>query len=400
MRTLSLVLCLSIPSSIPVRSEEVPPELKARIDALEQLAKEAPTEASVLMLLGDAYAAAGEKEKAIGLLERIVEGKSGLVPPGDHDFFKLQGDPAFDRAVAAAQAASPTVNKATVAFRVRQPDLVPEGLAYDARTRTIYMGSMYAKKIVAIDRKGRVRDFATGDDVGGPVLGMKVHGGELWAVTNSLDPQRAPVGSVVRLDLRTGKALARYVPEDTAAGLNDLAISDAGDVYVSDSGASGAVYRIARGGKTIEPLLPAGSIRFGNGIAVTPDGKTLFLGNWRGIWRIDVASKTFARLEHDANISASAIDGLYLHRGALVGIQNWTHPGRVLRFTMNAEQTRLLTQEVLESGNPLFEEPTTGAIAGNALFVIANSQLRRMSDDGTSLKRPVDPETVILKVSL
>ena len=86
--------------------------------------------------------------------------------------------------------------------------------------------------------------------------------------------------------------------------------------------------------------------------------------------------------------------------GTLIGIQNWTHPGRVMRWKMNAEQTRLLTHEVLESGNPAFEEPTTGTVAGATLYVIANSQLRRMSDDGTSLKRPVDPETVILKVPL
>ena len=46
------------------------------------------------------------------------------------------------------------------------------------------------------------------------------------------------------------------------------------------------------------------------------------------------------------------------------------------------------------------EEPTTGAIAGNTFYFIANSQIGRMSDDGSSLKRPVDPKTVILQLSL
>jgi len=46
------------------------------------------------------------------------------------------------------------------------------------------------------------------------------------------------------------------------------------------------------------------------------------------------------------------------------------------------------------------EEPTTGAIAGNTFYFIANSQIGRMSDDGSSLKRPVDPKTVILQFSL
>jgi hypothetical protein len=67
---------------------------------------------------------------------------------------------------------------------------------------------------------------------------------------------------------------------------------------------------------------------------------------------------------------------------------------------MNPEQTRLVRQEVLESGNAALEEPTTGTIVGDTFYFIANSQLRRMSDDAASLKRPVDPETVILKLPL
>jgi hypothetical protein len=46
------------------------------------------------------------------------------------------------------------------------------------------------------------------------------------------------------------------------------------------------------------------------------------------------------------------------------------------------------------------EIPTTGTIAGNTFYFIANSQVRRMSDDGASLKRAVDPETVILQLPL
>ena len=403
MRTLP-TLILVVSSLLRASAEEpppqAPPELKARIEALEQLANDAPGEAAVLMLLGNAYASAGEKEKAVALLQRIAESRSGLIPPDDQDFFKLKGDPAFEKALAAARAASPGVEKATVAFRVRQPDLVPEGLACDRRTRTLFLGSLYAKKIVAIDRKGRVRDFAAGEDVGASVLGMKVHGDGLWAVTQRLGPTSETKSAVIRLDLRTGRRTATYIPEDKEAELNDLAISDAGDVFVSDSSPSGGVHRIPRDGRTIEPLLPAGGIRFANGIAITPDGATLFLANWRGIWKIDVATKAFARLEHVASISASAIDGLYLDRGALVGIQNWTHPGRVLRFTMNPTRTRLVRQEVLESGHPAREVPTTGAIAGHTFYFIANSQIGRMSRDGTSLTRAVDPETVILQLPL
>lgn len=400
MRRFVLVLLFLVPALAQEPPAPVPPELKARIEALEKLAGESPTDMAVLMLLGNAYASAHEKDKAVAALQRIAESRCGLVPPADQEFFLLKEDPSFQRALEAARAASPIVKHATVAMRVKYPDLVPEGLAYDRGANRFLLGGLYTKKILSVDKKGRARDFAAGDAIAVPVLGMKVQGGDLWAVTSWPDETHKPRSSVLRFDRRTGALLATYVPEDKDAALNDLTVSEAGDVFVSDSGPSGAVYRILRDAKTIEPFLPPGSIRYGNGIVVTPDGRSVFLGNWRGIWRIDADTRKFARLEHDAGISASAIDGLYLHRGALVGIQNYTHPGRVVRWTMNAEQTRLVRQEVLESGNAALEEPTTGTLVGDTFYFIANSQIRRMSDDGASLKRPVDPETVILKLPL
>src|SRR5262245_28364039 len=264
MRRVALALILVL----PVMAEEPPqvaPELRARIEALEKLASESPTEMAVLMQLGNAYAAAGDREKAVAALQRIAESRSGLVPPADQEFFQLKEDPGFQRALEAARAASPIVKHATVAMRVKYPDLVPEGLAYDRGAGRFFMGGLYAKKILAIDKKGKARDFAVGDVIAGPVLGIKVHGSDLWAVTSW------PRSAVLRLDRRTGKMLGKYVPQDQDAALNDLTVSEAGDVYVSDSGPSGAVYRILRDARTIEPFLPAGSIRYGNGIVVTPD---------------------------------------------------------------------------------------------------------------------------------
>jgi len=395
-------LLASVVAATEPKSEPKPlaPEVRARIETLERLASESRQEAAIMMQLANAYAAAGDGEKVTALLQRIADGRSGLVPTADAEIFQLAGQPGVERALAAVRAASPIVKRATVAFRIEQPDLVPEGLAYDPGTHTLFLGGMYTKRILAIDRKKGVRTFAAGDDIAGPVLGLKVHQGELWAVTCWPDGTRKPRSSVLRFEIRTSKLLGRYVPDDQDAALNDLTVSGAGEVFVSDAGRSGALYRIVPGSKTIEPLLPPGSIRWGNGIVVTGDGKTVFLGNWRGIWRIDVASRTFARLEHDATISASAIDGLYLHRGALVGIQNWTHPGRVVRWTMSSDQKRLVRQEVLESGNAALEEPTTGTIAGDTFYFIANSQIQHMSEDGSSLKRPVDSKTVILQLSL
>jgi hypothetical protein len=70
---------------------------------------------------------------------------------------------------------------------------------------------------------------------------------------------------------------------------------------------------------------------------------------------------------------------LLFYRQSLVGIQNAIHPGRVMRFYLDAQLTRIVRSEILETYNPLFETPTTGAIAGDTFLFMANTQLHKAS---------------------
>jgi hypothetical protein len=81
-------------------------------------------------------------------------------------------------------------------------------------------------------------------------------------------------------------------------------------------------------------------------------------------------------------------DGLYWHGGDLVGIQNVTNPGRVIRIALTDHGTRISVSTVLQSHHhPEFAEPTTGAIAADALCVIANSYVGHFQPNG-SIKDP------------
>ena len=75
---------------------------------------------------------------------------------------------------------------AEVAFRIADPDLIPEGIAYDPKTRTFFVGSTFKRKIVAVDAAGRARDFTTEaqDGIFG-VLGLRVDADRriLWAIS-------------------------------------------------------------------------------------------------------------------------------------------------------------------------------------------------------------------------
>jgi hypothetical protein len=69
----------------------------------------------------------------------------------------------------------PGPTTARVAFTLPEADLIPEGIAHDARTGTFYVSSTYKRKIVAVPPSGGARDFTTEaqDGLLG-VVGMKV----------------------------------------------------------------------------------------------------------------------------------------------------------------------------------------------------------------------------------
>ena len=93
------------------------------------------------------------------------------------------------------------------------------------------------------------------------------------------------------------------------------------------------------------------------------------------------------------------IDGLSFHRGGLVAVQNGMEPNRVASFPLAPSLDRVTGDRVLERGNKNFEIPTTGAVAGNSFYVIANAQLRSLGPEGVK-----DPEkrkpVVILEIDL
>ena len=99
------------------------------------------------------------------------------------------------------------------------------------------------------------------------------------------------------------------------------------------------------------------------------------------------------------DVTIVGIDGLSFHRGGLVAIQNGMEPNRVAYFPLAPSLDRVTGERVLERGNKNFEIPTTGAVAGNSFYVIANSQLRSLGPEGVK-----DPEkrkpVVILEIDL
>ena len=297
------------------------------------------------------------------------------------------------------------VSHSQVAYTIHEPDLIPEGIAWDPLEKALYVSGMYKHKVVRVDAAGHVRDFAKpGQDGLLETVGMKVDAvrRQLWVASGDVpDTPEAPAASLLhQYDLRSGRLLHKFaLPPAEQHFLNDLDLSPSGEVFLSES-ASGAIYRLRPGAESLEIFLPAGTFEFPNGVALAGDGKTLYVATYLGLAAVDIASGAFVYLSHPEDAIPIGIDGLYWHKGALVAVQNGLGRGRVLRFHLAPGGRPIRRAEIIESGNPLFDAPTTGAPTGDDFYYMANTQLDDLGPDGKLDPARKLKDVVILKAPL
>jgi hypothetical protein len=364
---------------------------------LEKLLATAAEPGIVMVEIARRYAIGGDRKQALAWFEKAATLNPEYTPEFDRDFEAMAALPEFQPLVERARKASPPVRRSALAFTVAESDLIPEGLAWDVTSKKLYLGSINKHKIVEIASDGVVRDFITaGRDGIGSVVGMKVdpRTNTLWA--NSLSDTEGSV--VFHYDLATGRLIEKYVrPADLL--FNDLEVTSRGDVFVTATRAQALYWISAKTGK-LEEWRPGLELRDANGIALSSDQKRLFIATFPdGVTVIDLESGSVRGLAHPASVTLAAIDGLYFHRNSLIAVQNGCIAHRVVRFFLNPALDRVEKAEVLERGNPLFDIPTTGAVAGDTFYFVANSQLHNYGAKGIVDRAKLRPIS-ILKLKL
>lgn len=376
---LTIAFLFATHAQIPV--PELPPELREQAAEVEKVRQQYPDNPCVLYQVAALFAKAGRTQQALATLHDMSAKRAGVDPRVRDGFQSLAANPAFLRLKREIRHDNPPVLNAQPAFSIAEADLLAEGIAWSEKRQRFYLGSV-KRKIIEVDASGHARDLVAPADNGlGAVIGLRVDDqrGELWAASEQLSPHPGLVRGVFRYRLSDGKFLAKYPVRDGEADLvNDLAVAPDGTLYATASN-SGSLIRIRPGNDAAEIFLPPHSLPDPNGITPSPDGRFLFVAGWYGITRIDLKTKETLLLKSSPQIAAGCFDGLYEYAGDLVGIQNCVHDtGRVMRLHLNASRDTILAAQVLESYNPLFEGITTGAIAGNQFYFMANTQFHKM----------------------
>jgi hypothetical protein len=248
----------------------------------------------------------------------------------------------------------------------------------------------------------------------GGVIGIKIHPTrrELWVnacfgdfrpALAEPEPARLGEAGVYRFSLPDGRLVAAHRAGSTAEPVcfNDLTFTPDGDAWLSTGG--GGVWRVSLVGGRLERAVETPGYLI-NGIAATADGRSLYLADaLRGIVELDLATRALRTLPVPEGTSLVGIDGLYVWRDSLVGVQNGLSavgPERVVQAFLSADRSRIECVEVLERAHPAYDVPTTGAIVGDELWYVAGSGLDQLDIDFQPLPLEQMRESTILRLPL
>ncbi|HEY4126841.1 MAG TPA: hypothetical protein VGN70_02210 [Gammaproteobacteria bacterium] len=309
-----------------------------------------------------------------------------------------------------AQGAEPVVSHSSIAFTLKEKDLLPENLAFDAKSGDFFVGSTRKGKILRVTPGCHEQDFVPARAHGlWQVIGMKADAKRrlLWVLSSdggNLVGHKAGNGNpagLFKFDLDDGQLLARYELDEPGVVhfLNDLVLTPQGDVYVTHMFDAAQVWRLDAATGTFAPFY-RGDAAFHdpNGIALSADGKRLYVADDAGISAIDLADRARTPVADPEHFKLGAVDGLYVYGRALIFLQ--PDLKRVSRCDLSEDGLTALHCAPLELDNPLFAHITTGVVVGSTFYYIANSQFDSVGADGKL--PPLDQlyQPVILKLDL
>jgi sugar lactone lactonase YvrE len=260
----------------------------------------------------------------------------------------------------------------------------PEGVTWDQRSQSFFVGTVGTGSIYrATLRDAALHPFIT-PQPGAPAdsaVGMKVSGGKLFVAGGT-------TGSIYVYAIRDGALLGRF---ETGKGgfLNDLVVTQQGDVYVTDSfrptlwHLTPAMVRAGAGipeGIDVEPEIAYTAGQFNlNGIVARDGGRELIVVSTfsRTFFRIALGGRgPVGRTITKIDAPALAGDGLLIDRGRLLVVTG--DPAAVTILKLSAHDTHARAAGVLT-------DPT---LRGTSTIARANDRYLLVNADFTTNQQP------------
>ena len=356
-------------------------DLKRQAYTYKRLSELRPYAGGILWELARSYAMINERTGAFDTMLRLQQQGFNFDPTGDVAFDNIKESKVFKYVVEGLQNNAKPFGEGKVAFTIQNDAAQIESLVFDPTRNRFFAASAATGEIFSVDLAGKTKPFISAGKENGlfGVYSMAVDATRdlLYVGTTSLpsfkdfDPNTFGRGGIAQFELSTGKLRAKYaLPFDEKAHvISAMTVAPNGDVYAVDV-ATNTVYQL-RAGKLM-PLFSSPEFISLRGIAVTDDHKFLYLSDYESGLFIASLERNQIRLLSAKNQNLGGIDGLYAYKNQIIALQNGTSPTRVLRVLLGANGIEQV--QPLEANKTAMSVPSFGAIKGNQIYFIANSQ--------------------------
>ncbi len=130
-------------------------------------------------------------------------------------------------------------------------------------------------------------------------------------------------------------------------------------------------------------------IKYPNGIELYKN--KLYIATYgSGLLVYDMEKKKLGQLKGYTNKTyAFNLDGLGIYNNSLLAVYNTdslNSNNAIIEYNLDKTGAAIVEEKIIQKGHPLFREPTTLAVAGNKLYVLANSNLGVYNANKESVK--------------
>ena len=345
---------------------------------LEQLARDFPDSSIVRLRMLQPMLVAGEIDRLLGTLNWLKQRGYVFGAVSQEQIPKLVGAEHADAARALLLPEAEVIAASEVIALVPAEQLLVEGAGRTLSGKVI-AGSIHSSTVSIRDGDGTWKHLSgLGGDAFGPMV-RDANAESFWLSSGAPDLNtfdRDAFHGVMLVEIASGEVTVRLrAPRDGFP--SDIALDSRGMVFASDP-FNGAIYFGQAQDSDLKTLIPPGTFRSPQGLAVSEDAARLYVSDYRyGIAIIDLETLEVSRLASDIPVILDGVDGLWRHGNELIAVQNGTSPMRISAFMLSEDGNRVVAHRVLEQLHPEWTEPLSGSIDGDSLIYVGNGQWDR-----------------------
>jgi hypothetical protein len=390
---LALVLAMPLAAQGPAawRNVDAATGQIIEVAALERLASDFPDSTSVRLRLFSAQLSAGKAEAALASLAWLRERGHVFSQRAQAQIPELIGAAHAEATRALLLPVAEVIAASTVFDEIQaEAGLIESVLVADNGMEA--MATSVSRRSVFV-RSGS-QDWAAykiADAQALSGIASAADSSRGWIASANIDGSPAKTAGFTGLFELTGDfAKLRRIAAPSGVKVSDIAAGPHGTVYASDP-EGGGIYRAPAGATELSVLVAPGTLRSPQGLAVSADGRRLYVSDYRyGVAMIDLSSGAATRLASDVAVALDGIDGLWRHGEELIAVQNGTSPMRIIALRLSGDGLRIVGHRTLEQAHPDWTEPLGGSVAAGSLYYVGNGQWERF--DRGVLKRDLRPQ--------